>query len=160
MIFVTLGSQKFQFDRLLKELDLLKGTNVILDEIFAQTGSSEYIPKNFKTEKFLDRQTFQQYMENADLIITHGGTGAIITALKKKKKIIAVPRKKEFGEHVDNHQEQIVDSFTASNYILGINDIKELGEKIVTIDELQFANFISNNKKFIENLQEIILEML
>lgn len=156
MIFVTLGSQKFQFDRLLKELDQLKSQQIITQEIFAQVGFSEYEPQFFDSERFVDRETFQNKMDKAELVITHGGTGAIITALKKGKKVIAVPRKKEFGEHVDDHQEQIVASFSTSKYILGVNDMSELEQAITEANSFQFKKFISNNKKFVEALISII----
>lgn len=42
MIFVTLGSQKFQFNRLLQAVDKLQTD----DEIFAQIGYSDYKPKH------------------------------------------------------------------------------------------------------------------
>lgn len=55
-IFITLGSQKFQFNRLLKAVDELceKGT-VDAEDVFAQIGYSDYLPKNFSYKKFLDR---------------------------------------------------------------------------------------------------------
>ena len=36
MIFITLGSQKFQFNRLLKKVDDLIESGVIKEEVFAQ----------------------------------------------------------------------------------------------------------------------------
>ena len=47
MIFITLGSQKFQFDRLLKEVDRLIADGVIQEKVFAQIGASEYLPQNY-----------------------------------------------------------------------------------------------------------------
>ena len=46
-IFITLGSQKFQFNRLLEAVDELceKGT-VDAEDVFAQIGYSDYFPKN------------------------------------------------------------------------------------------------------------------
>lgn len=82
MIFVTLGSQKFQFDRLLQAVDELKTD----EEIFAQIGYSNYEPQNYEYKKFLDRDEFENVMDKADIVITHGGTGAIIGAVKKGKK--------------------------------------------------------------------------
>ena len=46
MIFITVGSQKFQFNRLLEQIDLLIENKIIKEEVFAQIGSSDYIPKN------------------------------------------------------------------------------------------------------------------
>ena len=113
MIFITLGSQKFQFNRLLKAIDNLD-TN---DEIFAQIGYSDYKPKKFRYKAFLDREEFDTMMEKSDIVVTHGGTGAIIGAVKKGKKVIAVPRLAKFGEHVDDHQIQIVKQFKELNLI-------------------------------------------
>ena len=81
MIFITLGSQKFQFNRLLKAVDELKTD----EEIYAQIGYSDYKPINYKYKEFLDRDEFSEVMNKADIVITHGGTGAIIGAVKKGK---------------------------------------------------------------------------
>ena len=61
MIFVTLGSQKFQFNRLLKAIDGLE----VEEEIFAQIGYSDYIPVNYSYKTFLDRNEFNEitYLE-------------------------------------------------------------------------------------------------
>ena len=40
MIFVTLGSQKFQFNRILIEIDKLIEDKYITENVFAQTGYS------------------------------------------------------------------------------------------------------------------------
>ena len=65
-IFITLGSQKFQFNRLLKAVDELceKGT-VDAEDVFAQIGYSDYLPKNFNYKKFLDRDEFSKEMGKA-----------------------------------------------------------------------------------------------
>ena len=58
MIFVTVGSQKFQFNRLLKAIDTLVKNNSITEEVFAQTGYSDYKPKYYKYREFLNRDEF------------------------------------------------------------------------------------------------------
>ena len=98
MIFVTLGSQKFQFNRLLKKLDALIEENVITDEMFAQVGNSDYQPRNYPYQAFVNHDEFDALIRKCDLFITHGGTGAIIGAVKKGKKVIAVPRLARYGE--------------------------------------------------------------
>lgn len=86
MIFVTLGSQKFQFNRLLKEIDILVKEKIIKDDVFAQIGYSDYLPQNYQYKKFLNRDEFAEMEGKADVVITHGGTGAIIGAVKKARK--------------------------------------------------------------------------
>ena len=130
MIFITLGSQKFQFNRLLKAVDELVAAGKIKDEVFAQIGYSDYKPTNYKYEQFLDREKFSQIMDKAEIVITHGGTGAIIGAVKKGKKVIAVPRLARYGEHVDDHQLQLVGQFKELNLICECQDCAKLEEAI------------------------------
>ena len=118
MIFVTLGSQKFQFNRLLKAVDELQTD----EKIFAQIGYSDYKPQNYTYKEFLDREEFAAWEEKADIVITHGGTGAIIGAVKKGKKVIAVPRLAKYGEHVDDHQIQLIKQFKDLNLIYSCMD--------------------------------------
>lgn len=156
MIFLTLGSQKFQFNRLLKEIDRIIGTGQLKEEVFAQIGYSDYNPKNFKWKQFLDRNTFQEYIEKCDLVITHGGTGAIVGSIKKGKKVIAVPRLSKFGEHVDDHQIQIVNQFCEMNLISGIVNIEQLENEINKIKTLTFKQYESNTKAVISSIEEYI----
>ena len=112
MIFVTLGTQKFQFDRILKELDrLIDQKKLKSEEIMVQNVCQEYQPKNFKCFRLKPQEEIDKITKNAEIIITHSGTGSIINSLKMGKRIIIVPRRKEFGEHVDNHQLELAEVF-------------------------------------------------
>ncbi|MGU8462528.1 PssE/Cps14G family polysaccharide biosynthesis glycosyltransferase [Clostridium perfringens] len=156
MIFVTVGSQKFQFNRLLEELDKLMEEKKIKDNIIAQIGYCTYIPKNFKFEKFLDRDKFNETMKECNLLITHGGTGAIIAGVKKSKKVIAIPRDKKYGEHVDNHQYDIVNQFSDMNLIYGLKEINELENAINKVNDLNFKKYISNTENVIQSIEAFI----
>lgn len=156
MIFVTLGSQKFQFNRILKELDRLVNEKKIDEEIFAQIGYSDYEPENFEYKKFLDREEFKQIMDKADIVIAHGGTGAIITAVKKGKKVIAIPRLEKYGEHVDDHQIQLVKEFDELNLIYPIYNEKDLGKAINEIKEKNFKKYISNTDCIIQDIESFL----
>ena len=156
MIFVTLGSQKFQFNRLLIEVDRLIEEGKITEKVFAQTGYSDYKPKNYKFNKFLNRDEFNDIMSKCDKVITHGGTGAIIGAIKKRKKVIAIPRLSEFGEHVDDHQLQITKQFSDMNLSRSINKIDELEECLVEIEKLKFNFYVSNTKNILDSIEDFI----
>ncbi len=156
MIFVTLGSQKFQFNRLLKAVDKLVKDKIITDEVFAQTGYSDYEPENYKFKQFVDRDEFADVMKKADIIITHGGTGAIIGAVKKGKKVIAVPRLAKFGEHVDDHQLQLVEQFTEMNLICQCNDCERLGEALEYVKKTEFEKYVSNTDRIIKSIEDFI----
>ncbi len=156
MIFVTLGSQKFQFNRLLTEIDRLVEEGKITEEVFAQTGYSDYEPKNYEYKNFLDRDEFSDIMGKCDKVITHGGTGAIIGAVKKEKKVIAIPRLAKFGEHVDDHQLQIIEQFEEMNFIKSIKEIDELENSLLEIENLKFNSYVSNTKNILSSLEKFI----
>ncbi|KHS57782.1 EpsH protein [Terrisporobacter othiniensis] len=159
MIFVTLGSQKFQFNRLLKEIDRLIEAGIIREEVFAQIGYSDYTPRNFKCKKFLGREEFISTMNSCDKVITHGGTGAIVGALKQNKKVIAVARLAKYGEHVDNHQLQLMKQFDSMNLICSCEDCDQLEEAVKNIDNMNFNKYISNTNTIINSLIEFIEEI-
>lgn len=156
MIFVTLGSQKFQFDRLLKKLDELLENGQITDAVFAQIGYSNYRPQHFEYEQFLNREEFAHRMEECDIVLTHGGTGAIVSAVKKGKKVIAVARLSKYGEHVDDHQIQILRQFEEMNLILPCYEIEKLGQKLKEVESMKFEQYQSNTQRIIQSIEEFI----
>lgn len=156
MIFITLGSQKFQFNRLLQAVDKLIEKSVINDEVFAQIGYSDYEPQYFEYKRFLDREDFAALEEKCDILITHGGTGAIIGAIKKGKKVIAVPRLAKYGEHVDDHQIQLIEQFKEQNLICGLNDATELEAGLKYVEKHKFDTYQSNTKTIIESINRFI----
>lgn len=158
MIFITVGSQKFQFNRLLKEVDLLLKHGCIKDEVFAQIGNSDYIPKHYKYKKFLNQNEYLENIERCDVIICHGGTGAIIGGLKKGKKVIAVPRLEKYEEHVDNHQLQITEQFKNMGLIETTEDIKLLKDVITKIKQFKEKKYISNTNKIINSIERFLEE--
>ncbi|WP_274649400.1 PssE/Cps14G family polysaccharide biosynthesis glycosyltransferase [Paenibacillus humicola] len=130
MILVTVGTQKFQLNRLFEELDKLIDQGKITEEIIAQAGYSNYFAKNFKTRDLIEISEMEQLIKEANMIITHAGTSSIILGLKNKKKVIVVPRRKEFEEHVDDHQIEIAQMFYELGFIEIVDDITQLAEKI------------------------------
>lgn len=152
MIFVTLGSQKFQFDRLLQKIDDLIANEIIKDEVLAQSGYSNYVPKHYKTVNFMDRDEFAECMSRADIVITHAGTGAIIGAVKKEKKVIAVPRQEKYGEHVDNHQFQIVEQFEEMQLIEPCYEVDDLEKAYENVFKKQYEKYQSNTQTILNDI--------
>ena len=153
MIFITLGSQKFQFNRLLKAVDDLD----LEEDVFAQTGYSDYKPIHYAYKTFLNRDEFTATMGKADIVITHGGTGAIIGAVKNGKKVIAVPRLAKYGEHVDDHQLQLVEQFRELNLIYACED-GNLKKALQEVRKTQYKAYVSNTSRIIQSIEEYINE--
>ena len=125
-----MGSRDYQFDRLLKAIDGLVERGEVTDTIVAQIGQSAYEPQHYEWHRFLDRDAFKQYQADADLIISHAGTGALVGALKLGKQVIAVPRLAKYGEHIDDHQLQISGALSGEGYLREVVDMDTLGAAI------------------------------
>lgn len=156
MIFITLGSQKFQFNRLLQAVDRLVGDGIITEPVFAQTGYSNYKPEHYEFAAFLDQDEFSREMDGAEIVITHGGTGAIIGAVKKGKKVIAVPRLAKYGEHVDNHQLQIVGQFNALGLICACDNTENIGDALETVKKTKYKKYKSKTQLIIKSIEEFL----
>lgn len=159
MIFVTTGSQKFQFNRLLQKLDELVEQGIIKDKMFAQIGYSDYVPKNYEYKQFLDRDEFAAKTAECDTFITHGGTGAIIGAVKQGKKVVAVPRLAKYGEHVDDHQVQLLTQFDELNLITACYDSEDLGKALQELPQKQFKEYQSNTKTILDDIESWMLSV-
>ena len=53
MIFVTVGSRNYPFDRLFVKLDELFDNGILEGELFAQIGTATYRPRNYKYKNLL-----------------------------------------------------------------------------------------------------------
>lgn len=128
MIFVTVGSRNYPFDRLFKKIDDLYEEGILSDVMFAQTGTSMYKPKHFEYKDFISQEDFLQKIEEADIVVSHGASGSIMKALNAGKKVIAVTRLEKYGEHINDHQIQNNEAFSSNGYVLMADlELEDLG---------------------------------
>lgn len=153
MILVTLGTQHQEFTRLLDYIEKSK----IKDEIIVQAGYTKYKSKKMKMFDFIDYDKMAEYIRDADLIITHGGTGSITGPLKDGKRVIACARLAKYGEHVDNHQTEIVDVFADEGYILKLDENIKLDDLIKKAKSFEPKKFESNTSNFIKKLEKELI---
>ena len=126
MILVMLGTQNNDFHRLLYEIEKNIENGNINEEVVVQAGFTKYKSDKMKIFSMTSKENLEELIKKADLIITHAGVGSIEMSLEHNKKVIAVPRLKEYGEHVNDHQKDIEDEFNRKGLIMGINDVSEL----------------------------------
>lgn len=148
MILVMLGTQDKSFERLLKKIDELIITKKITEEVIVQAGYTKYNSDNMKIFDYVSQEELNKLIIKCDFIISHAGVGSILNSIENNKKVIVVPRLKEFNEHNNNHQLEIAKAFSDDGYILYTNNLDELGDKIKEV-----KNFIP--KKLIHN-EEVI----
>ncbi len=126
LIFVTVGTHTEGFDRLIKEVDGLKGRGKIKEDVIMQIGNTKYEPKNCKWFRFESFKKILELNEDASVVIAHAGAGCIVTALGFAKPLVVVPRYKKFGEHVDDHQLDIAGALEKEKIAVPVYDIADL----------------------------------
>jgi len=131
MIFVTVGTHTQSFNRLLEETDRLVGNKEIKEKVVAQIGHSSYEPKNIKWFRFTTFEELGRLYKKARIILTHGGAGSILNGLSNNKAVIAVPRLKKYGEHVNDHQLDLVKKLEKKKKIIAVYDVKDLRKAIL-----------------------------
>lgn len=156
MILVTLGTQDKTFVRLLEKINQLIDQGLIKDKVIVQAGFTKYNSDNMEIFDLIPQDEFNSLMAQADLIITHGGVGNIISALEKNKKVIAVPRLSKYGEHINDHQTQIIAKFNDLGYIIGLQDVDELDKAIKEVKKFKPQKFVHDNSKMLSLVSKLI----
>lgn len=134
LIFTTVGSRDYPYDRLFIKLDELYDQGILTEEMFAQIGSTKYRPRNFEFENYISPDEFMEKIQEADIILSHGASGSIMKALRAEKKIIGVSRLKKYGEHLNDHQVECNEAFANNNLIImadpELSDLEDCFQKI------------------------------
>jgi len=156
LILVTLGTQDKPFLRLLSALQKEIDNGVINEEVIVQAGCTEFESDDMKIFDLIPTEEFSQLIKKCDLLITHGGVGCIVTALKHNKKVIGLARLKKYGEHTNDHQLQLLENFEQSGFLIHLKNENELGMAIKNIKNFKPKKYKQNNSVFIEKLVEYI----
>lgn len=160
MIFVTVGTHEQPFNRLIRKVDELKRDGVIQEEVIMQTGFSTYEPKYCEWSKLIPYQQMKKNVEDARIVITHGGPASFIMPLQIGKVPIVVPRQHKFDEHVNDHQVEFAcDVAERMGTIILVENIEKLKKVITDYDQIVAGmehGMKNNNKMFCESLERII----
>lgn len=129
MIFVTVGTQEFSFDRLVSKIDGIARNDEMKEDICIQYGKSYYVPMYCKlAQPFFSADEMGKLVDESDLVVTHGGVGTIISSLEKGKKVLVVPRLSKYHEHVDDNQLEIAEAFEKRELLSVCTDMSQLAE--------------------------------
>ena len=152
-VFVSVGTHPQPFDRLLKELDRIaeKGKH----KFFAQVGNSGYEPKNFSFKRLLDEGEYQSRISKADVLVSHGGAGTIINALRQGKTVVVVPRLKRFGEHTNDHQLDLAEALSAEGKVISVGEMPGLEQALNRAWSFK-PRLASDRQKLVKRLRQFI----
>jgi UDP-N-acetylglucosamine--N-acetylmuramyl-(pentapeptide) pyrophosphoryl-undecaprenol N-acetylglucosamine transferase len=116
LLFVTVGAT-LAFDRLVEGVARLKARGAIAEDVIIQTGVGGARPEGLETYETLPFKRMQAILRDADIVVCHGGTGSLITALREGCRVVAMPRRFDDGDHYDDHQGEITRAFTERGLI-------------------------------------------
>lgn len=156
MILVTVGTQDKAFTRLMDALEQQIQTGLIQDEILVQSGYTQFSSAHMRVQAYFSQDELDQARQAADLIITHGGVGSILDGLKLGKRIIGVARLKQYKEHINDHQEEILKQFEADGHLLWCQDFSQLHNYIQQAQTFTPKPYPFNNQTLIEVIAGLI----
>jgi UDP-N-acetylglucosamine transferase subunit ALG13 len=122
MIFVTVGTSTFPFDRLLRGVDSLE----VGHELVVQYGASGLVPRARVARQFMSYAEVVEHMQRARAVIAHGGAGSILTALQAGRHPLIVPRRRQHSEAVDDHQVELASRLADRGLLTIVDDVSEL----------------------------------
>jgi len=129
LLFATVGAT-LPFDRLVLMVADAKRAGTIPEQVLIQVGEGGARPDGMETVESLPFDRVQAILREASLVVCHGGTGSLITALREGCGVVAVPRRFDRSEHYDDHQAEIVDAFAQRGLIGSADTAEELGNAL------------------------------
>jgi len=152
LILVIVGLM-YGFDRLIMAADNL--AELIDEEFIMQIGESSYEPKNARYFRYISADQIDKLYSQSRIVICHAGVGTILTAREHRKPVIVMPRRKNLGEHLDDHQFEIANELILSGNISVVNDFQSLKEAFLKLDK-NTTIINEPNKNIIDSLKDYI----
>ncbi len=148
MIFVTVGTA--HYNPLIEEMDRLVETGVITDTVIAQIGRGSYVPKHFKSFRFI--RSLNRAYEKAEVIVSTGGAGTTIECVTQGLKLVVV----ENTTLMEGHQSQLIGAMSKRKHLTWCRDLKNLPECISKSKKSEFSIFVSDPPKAHLLIQELL----
>ena len=159
MIFVTVGTHEQPFDRLVRAVDGLVADGILNEPVFIQTGYCAYEPGHCEWARFVPAPEMRSRMEAADVVVTHGGPSSFIEAMAAGKVPVVVPRRAQYGEHVNDHQVDFVHEVAErKGGIVPVYDTALIFDAIETARMTSSADmtFRNHNSEFCKALGKLV----
>ncbi|MXO70367.1 beta-1,4-glucuronosyltransferase WelK [Alteraurantiacibacter buctensis] len=125
LLVATVGAT-LPFPRLVDLVLEAKRQGLITEDVLLQTGDVAQAIAPVDGVTIVNSLPFDELLvrlRDARIVVGHGGTGSIITALQAQCGTIVIPRRFELGEHYDNHQAEICEAFAARELVQVADDL-------------------------------------
>lgn len=119
--FIHSGTQEIEFSRLLDFAIMnacnQSGSMVVYQGYVAAEKARVDMPKNIQFLHFMKKSDFEKTISDADIVVCHGGTGAIFNSISLGHRPYVLPRLAKFGEHNDDHQLELCELLLERNLV-------------------------------------------
>lgn len=159
LVFATVGAT-LPFPRLTALVLQAKANGTLRGQLVLQVGEVDELPEPPDAEtrivRTLPYEEVQALLDTTRVVICHGGTGSILTALRKHCRVIVIPRTFERGEHYDNHQSEIARSFHDRGLVLTAEDSPSLAQALNATERFEPKAVTTDYSSLVERLRQII----
>jgi UDP-N-acetylglucosamine transferase subunit ALG13 len=156
LLFATVGAT-LPFDRLVQTVADARRDGEITGEVLIQTGVGGVSPAGLDTHETLPFDKVRALLRDASIVVCHGGTGSLITALREGCHVIAMPRLAARGEHYDDHQEEITSAFATRGLIQVAHSAEEFRHALAETRSRTRIRATSDPAALIEHLRGVIV---
>lgn len=134
------GNAHYGFDRLIRRLHAIIPADW---SVLWQVGPTDVSDLGIDAVASLPASQLADEIEHADIVVSHAGTGSILSVLRAGKRPIVVPRRAAHGEHVDGHQDDLAEYVSARGFAL----VREA-------DELSLDDLIENQRWVVRSVSD------
>jgi UDP-N-acetylglucosamine transferase subunit ALG13 len=122
--FVSVGNATQPFSRLLNAVANLAAQ--LPQPVFVQYGSNTFRCDACQATAFLDMESFTARLCSAELVIVHAGAGSVIQAVQAGKVPVVAPRRRSYGEVIDDHQVEFARALAEAQKVVLLEDLATL----------------------------------
>ena len=128
MILCIFGTHPQQFDRALDWIIEASGE----EQLVVQHGSTARREGLGRIEwhELVSYDALVELIETADAIVCHAGVGSLMTVIDHGRRPVAIARRREFDEHVDDHQLQIANELGLRGYVVPCSNVDEVRDAL------------------------------
>lgn len=96
----------------------------------------------------------------ADVIVSHGGCGTLLECIRLRKTPVVMPRRKKYGEHINDHQIQLVEALAAEGRIVAAYEPSDLPRAIAEARSRKTQPAIPHSSRMLELVEQAIAELI
>jgi beta-1,4-N-acetylglucosaminyltransferase len=161
VIFVTVGNATQRFARLLEAVDDLAEKGMFgAEPVLIQSGNNpDFHSSRCEVKPFISMDEFNSLISRAELIISHGGCGTQLHAIRLGKVPVVMPRREKYREHVNDHQLQLVEALAAEKKVIPAYEAHHLPAAIAEARELNERGFTLSPTPMLSLVAQAIEEL-